>query len=134
MWRTDNVENQKRDYFISILIVVAVIALFVYLIFGGTTGSRNGNDAKDAVRETQEYSKQSADAVRSAGDKIKSAGEQLDRSISRVNRAAESADRVQKRIDRNAETIAECRDIIADGRRELNEAADIFRQIDEENR
>lgn len=126
-------ENQKRDYFISILIVVAVIALFVYLIFGGTTGSRNGNDAKDAVREAQEYSTKSADAVRSAGKQIKSVGEQLDRSISRVDRAAESADRVQKRIDRNAETIAECRDIIADSRRELDEAAELFRQIDEEN-
>ena len=127
-------ENQKRDYFISILIVVAVIALFVYLIFGGTTGSRNGNDAKDAVREAQEYSTKSADAVRSAGKQIKSVGEQLDRSISRVDRAAESADRVQKRIDRNAETIAECRDIIADSRRELDEIESIFRQIDEENR
>ena len=127
-------ENQKRAYFIGILIVVAVIALFVYLIFGGTTGSRNGNDAKDAVRDTQEYSKQSADAVRSAGKQIKSAGEQLDRSISRVDRAAESADRVQERIDENSRTIAECRDIIADSRRELDEAADIFRQIDEENR
>lgn len=68
----------------------------------------------------QEYSKQSADAVRSAGEQIKSAGEQLDRSISRVDRAAESADRVQKRIDENSRTIAECRDLIKDSRRQKN--------------
>lgn len=128
-------ENQKRDYFIGILIVIAVVALFIYLICTGTTGgSRNGNDAKNTVREAQEYSTKSADAVRSAGKQIKSVGEQLDRSISRVDRAAESADRVQKRIDENSRTIAECRDLIADGRRELDEAADIFRQVDEENR
>ena len=127
-------DNQKRAYFIGGLAVAVVVALLVYLICTGTGGNRNGNDAKDAVREAQEYSTKSADAVRSAGEQIKSAGEQLDRSISRVDRAAESADRVQKRIDRNAETIAECRDLIADSRRELDEAADIFRQVDEENR
>lgn len=125
-------ENQKRAYFIGGLAVAVVVALFIYLVCTGT--SRNGNDAKDAVRDTQEYSKQSADAVRSAGKQIKSAGEQLDRSISRVDRATESADRVQKRIDENARTIAECRDIIKDSRRELDEIESIFRQIDEENR
>lgn len=132
MRRTDNVDNQKRAYFIGGLAVAVVVALFIYLVCTGT--SRNGNDAKDAVRDTQEYSKQSADAVRSAGKQIKSAGEQLDRSVSRVDRAAESADRVQKRIDENSRTIAECRDLIADGRKEFDEAADIFRQVDEENR
>ena len=125
---------EKKKIIAVACAVVAVCALLIYLICTGTGGNRNGNNAKDTVRETQEYSKQSADAVRSAGDEIKSAGEQLDRSISRVDRAAESADRVQKRIDRNAETIAECRDLIADSRRELDEAADIFRQVDEENR
>lgn len=114
--------------------IFAVVALFVYLICSGTAGGRNGNDAKDAVREAQEYSTKSADAVKRAGDQVKSAGEQLDRSISRVDRASESADRVQKRIDENSRTIAECRDLIADGRRELDEDADIFRQVDEENR
>lgn len=124
---------EKKKTIAVACVIFAVCAVLVYLICTGAAGSRNGNDAKDAVREAQEYSTKSADAVRSAGEQIKSAGEQLDRSISRVDRAAESADRVQKRIDRNAETIAECRDLIADSRRELNEAADIFRQIDEEN-
>lgn len=126
---------EKKKIITIACVIFATVALFVYLIFSGTTGgNRNGNNAKDTVREIKNYSKQSADAVRSAGEQIKSAGEQLDRSISRVDRATESADRVQKRIDRNAETIAECRDIIADSRRELDEAADIFRQVDEENR
>lgn len=125
---------EKKKIITIACVIFATVALFVYLIFSGTTGGGNGNDAKDAVREAQEYSTKSADAVRSARDEIKSAGDQLDRSISGVDRAAESADRVQERIDRNAETIAECRDIIADSRRELNEAADIFRRIDEENR
>lgn len=125
-------ENQKRAYFIGGLAVAVVVALFIYLVCTGT--SRNGNDAKDAVREAQEYSTKSADAVKRAGDQVKSVGEQLDRSISRVDRAAESADRVQKRIDENSRTIAECRDLIADGRRELDEVTDIFRQVDEENR
>lgn len=126
-------ENQKRAYFIGGLAVAVVVALLVYLIFSGTGGNRNGNNAKDTVREAQEYSTKSADAVRSAGEQIKSAGEQLDRSISRVDRAEEAAGRVQKRIDSNAETIAECRDIITDSRKELDEAADIFRRVDEEN-
>lgn len=125
---------EKKKIITIACVIFATVALFVYLIFSGTTGGGNGNDAKDAVREAQEYSTKSADAVRSAGEQIKSAGEQLDRSISRVDRAAESANRVQKRIDENSRTIAECRDIIADSRRELNEAAELFRQIDEENR
>lgn len=125
-------DNQKRAYFIGGLAVAVVVALFIYLVCTGT--SRNGNDAKDAVREAQEYGTKSADAVRSAGKQIKSVGEQLDRSISRVDRAAESADRVQKRIDDNSRTIAECRDLIAESRRELDEAANIFKQVDEENR
>lgn len=125
---------EKKKIIAVACAIFAVVALFVYLICSGTCGNGNGNDAKDAVREIKNYSEQSADAVKRAGDQVKSAGEQLDRSISRVDRAAESADRVQKRIDRNAETIAECRDIIADSRRELDETADIFRQVDEENR
>lgn len=125
---------EKKKIITIACVIFATVALFVYLIFSGTTGGRNGNDAKDAVREAQEYSTKSADAVKRAGDQVKSAGEQLDRSISRVDRAEESAGRVQKRIDENAETIAECRSLIADSRRELDEAADIFRQIDEENR
>lgn len=125
---------EKKKIIAVACAIFAICAVLVYLICTGTTGGRNSDDAKDAVRESQEYSTKSADAVRSAGEQIKSAGEQLDRSISRVDRAAESADRVQKRIDRNAETIAECRDIIADSRRELDEIESIFRQIDEENR
>ena len=97
---------EKKKIIAVACAVIAVVALFIYLICTGT--GRNGNDAKDAVREAQEYSTKSADAVKRAGDQVKSAGEQLDRSISRVDRATESADRVQKRIDRNAETIAEC--------------------------
>lgn len=124
---------EKKKIITIACAVFAICAVLVYLICTGTTGSRNGNDAKGAVREAQEYSKQSADAVRSAGEQIKSAGEQLDRSISRVDRAAESADRVQKRIDENSRTIAECRDIIKDSRRELDEVAELFRQVDEEN-
>ena len=124
---------EKKKIITIACAIFAVCALLVYLIFSGTTDTGHGNDAKDAVREDQEYSKQSADAVRSAGEQIKSAGEQLDRSISRVDRAAESADRVQERIDENSRTIAECRDIIADSRKELDEAAELFRQIDEEN-
>lgn len=125
---------EKKKIITIACAVFAICAVLVYLICTGTTGSRNGNDAKGAVREAQEYSTKSADAVRSARDEIKSAGEQLDRSVSRVDRAAESADRVQERIDENSRTIAECRDIIADSRRELNEAAELFRQIDRENR
>lgn len=125
---------EKKKIIAIACAVIAVVALSIYLICTGTAGSRNGNDAKDAVREAQEYSTKSADAVRSARDEIKSAGEQLDRSISSVDRAAESADRVQKRIDRNSRTIAECRDLIADSRKELDEAESIFRQIDEDNR
>lgn len=117
---------EKKKIITIACAVFAICAVLVYLICTGTTGSRNGNDAKGAVREAQEYSTKSADAVRSAGEQIKSAGEQLDRSISRV-------DRVQERIDENSRTIAECRDIIADSRRELNEAAELFRQIDREN-
>ena len=124
---------EKKKIIAVACVIFATVALLVYLICTGTGGNRNGNNAKNTVRETQDYSKQSADAVRSAGEQIKSAGEQLDRSISRVDRAAESADRVQERIDENSRTIAECRDIIADSRRELNEAAELFRQIDREN-
>lgn len=125
---------EKKKIIAVACAVFAICAVLVCLIFSGTTGNGNGGDAKNAVREIKNYSEKSADAVRSAREQIKSAGEQLDRSVSRVDRAAESADRVQKRIDRNAETIAECRDIIADSRRELDEAAELFRQIDEENR
>ena len=124
---------EKKKIITVACAVIAVVALSIYLICRCTAGSRNGNDAKNAVREIKNYSEQSADAVKRAGDQVKQAGEQLDRSISRVDRAAESANRVQKRIDENTETIAECRSLITDSRRELNEAADIFRQIDEEN-
>lgn len=124
----------KKRIYLTICAVFAVVALFIYLIFSGTTDPRHGNNAKNAVREIKNYSEQSADAVKSAGAEIKRAGEQLDRSISRVDSATESADRVQKRIDRNAETIAECRSLIADSRRELDEAAELFREIDAENR
>ena len=123
----------KKRIYLTICAVVAVLSVLVCLIFSGTTDPGHGNDAKDAVRKAQEYSAKSTDAVKRAGDQVKQAGGQLDRSISRVDRAAESADRVQERIDENTRTIAECRDIIADSRRELDEAADIFRQIDEEN-
>lgn len=125
---------EKKKIIAVACAVVAVCAVLVYLICTGTAGSRNGNDAKDAVREAQGYSTKSADAVRSAGEQIESAGEQLDRSISRVDRAAESADRVQKRIGENSRTIVECRDLVKDSRRELDEAAELFRQVDEENR
>lgn len=125
---------EKKKIIAVVCAVVAVVALFIYLIFSGTTDPGNGGDAKNTVREVKNYSEQSADAVKRAGDQVKQAGEQLDRSISRVDRAEEAAGRVQKRIDSNAETIAECRSLITDGRRELNEAAELFRQIDEENR
>ena len=124
----------KKRIYLTICAVFTVVALFIYLLFSGTTDDGNGNDAKNAVREIKNYSEQSTAEIKSAGNEIRQAGEQLNRSIGRVDRATESANRVQERIDENSRTIAECRSLIAESRRELDEASELFRQIDEENR
>ena len=64
---------EKKKIIAVACVIFTIVALFVYLIFSGTTGGGNGNDAKDAVREAQNYSEQSADAVKRAGDQVKQA-------------------------------------------------------------
>lgn len=96
MWRTDNVENQKRAYFIGGLAFIVVIAIVIWFACAGRStvhDLRNGsNDIRNELDGARTAQQEQADTLRQAGEAAeRSAGaiedsEKTNQEISRIER------------------------------------------------
>jgi len=109
MRRTDNVENQKRAYFIGGLAVAVVISIVIWFACAGRStvhDLRNGsNDIRNELESAQDRQREERQAVDTAAD----AAERSAGAVENSQRAAEEIQSIE-RSDR--ELIENCQSII----------------------
>lgn len=87
-----------------------------------------------AVQHVESDNREARRQINSASAKINSAQKQLRRSIQRTGEITESVKRTKERTDGNSKIIGECEDIVSAGRSDIEEARNIFADIDERNK
>lgn len=108
MWRTDNVENKKRAYFIGGLAFLVVIAIVIWFTCAGRStvhDLRNGsNDIRNELDNARTAQQGQVDTLRQASEATeRSAGaiensEQANQEISRIERTDAELIRESKSI------------------------------------
>lgn len=134
-----NVEKIK-EFFNAHLVDVICIVAFVFFIIGCWclyTADRTASDYHDVNRSVQQAQTDNHAArqqVGTAQSEIKSAQVELNRSIQRTDRSAKRINLAKSRTAENEKIIDDCQQLISAGRRDAQEAEDIFRSVDQQNK
>lgn len=109
MWRTDNVDNQKRAYFIGGLAVAVVVAIVIWFACAGRTSIHDLRNGADAVRTELAGART---AQQEQADTLRQAGEAAERSAGAIE-DSEKTNQEISRIERtDAELISESKSIL----------------------
>ena len=96
MWRTDNVDNQKRAYFIGGLAVAVVVAVIIWFACAGRStvhDLRNGsNDIRNELESAQDRQREERQAIDTAAD----AAERSTEAVGNSQRAAEEIQNIER--------------------------------------
>lgn len=87
-----------------------------------------------AVQSVESDNREARQQIGNATAEINSAQKQLDQSVKRVDRITERTQQAKRRVDDNSKIVRECQDIVDAGRRDVEEARNIFADIDERNK
>ena len=129
-------EKFIKNHIVDVFMCVAVL-FFVVGCWCLYTANRTANDyhhVTDTVQQAEADNREARRQIDSAADQVDSAQKQLRRSIQRTGEITESVKRTKERTDGNSKIIGECEDIVSAGRRDTEEARNIFRDIDERNK
>lgn len=129
-----------KEFIENHIVDIVCITAFVFFVFGIWllyTANRTANeyhDVTDTVQSVESDNQQARQQINSASAEINSAQKQLSVSIKRTDRITERTQQAKKRVDSNSKIIGECQNLIDSGRRDTEEARNIFRDIDERNK
>ena len=87
-----------------------------------------------AVQHVESDNREARRQIGNASKQIEHAQNKLNDSIKRTGEITNRVNNAQKRIDGNAEIVRECQNLIDAGRRDAEEARNIFADIDERNK
>ena len=93
----------------------------------------DSHDAIVTIQSIKDDNKSARDNITDAAGQIDAAQSNIERGQADINAATRSVDELQARTDERAAVIDECQDIIAAGRRNIEEAKSIFESIDKAN-
>ena len=133
----EKIKEFISDHFLDFVIVGFCALFFIWGVWLLYTASRTANDyhhVNDTVQSAERDNQQARQQIDSATGKVESAEKQLDRSIQRAGEITNRVNSAQKRVDSNSKIVGECQDIIGAGRRDSEEARNIFADIDERNK
>lgn len=125
-----------KNHIVDVFMCVAVL-FFVVGCWCLYTANRTANDYRDVhdtVQSIESDNREARQQIGNASEQIKHAQNKLNDSIKRTGEITNRVNNAQKRIDGNAEIIGECQTLIDAGRRDTEEARNIFRDIDERNK
>lgn len=131
----EKIKEFIQNHLVDIVISASVI-FFVFGIWLLYTANRTANDyhhVSDTVQSIESDNQQARRQINSASAKINSAQKQLSVSIKRTDRITERTQQAKNRIDGNVEIVRECQNLIGAGRRDTEEARNIFADIDKAN-
>ena len=125
-----------ENHIVDIVCITAFIffVLGIWLLY---TANRTANDyhhVTDTVQSIESDNKQAEREIKSASAEVEHAQKQLSVSIKRTDRITERTQQAKSRVDDNSKIIGECEDIISAGRRDTEEARNIFKPVDERNK
>lgn len=122
------------------IVDIVCITAFIFFVLGSWllyTANRTANDyhdVHDTVQSVESDNREARQQVGNATAEIDSAQKQLDRSVQRIDRITERTQQVKRRVDSNSKIIGECEDIVDAGRRDVEEARNIFESVDKANK
>lgn len=108
MWRTDNVDNQKRAYFIGGLAVALVISVIIWFACAGRStvhDLRNGsNGIRNELESAQDRQREERQAVDTAADAADRSTEAVENS-QRTTEEIKSIERTDRELIENCQRI-----------------------------
>ena len=122
------------------IVDIVCITAFIFFVLGSWllyTANRTANDyhdIHDTVQSVENDNREARQQINSASEQIEHAQKQLNVSIKRTDRITERTQQAERRVDDNSKIIGECQDIVDAGRRDTEEARNIFADIDERNK
>ena len=122
------------------IVDIVCITAFIFFVLGSWllyTANRTANDyhdVHDTVQSVESDNREARQQVGNATAEIDSAQKQLDRSVQRIDRITERTQQDKRRVDSNSKIIGECEDIVDAGRRDVEEARNIFESVDKANK
>ena len=109
MWRTDNVDNQKRAYFIGGLVVAVVVAIVIWFACAGRTSIHDLRNGADAVRTELDGART---AQQEQADTLRQASEATERSAGAVENSKRANQEISSIERTDAELIRESKSIL----------------------
>ena len=109
MWRTDNVDNQKRTYFIGSLAVAVVVAIVIWFACAGRTSIHDLRNGADTVRNELDNART---AQQGQVDTLRQASEATERSAGAVENSQRTVEEISRIEQTDAELIREGRSIL----------------------
>ena len=124
------------DNFIYILLAVLFFCGigYAWLLYTECRTENDYHDVCESVRAIESDNREARRAVDSASAEIEHAQNQLSRSVERTGGITNRVNNAKERVDGNTKVIGECQNLIDAGRRDTQEARNIFRDIDERNK
>ena len=125
-----------KNHIVDVFMCVAVL-FFVVGCWCLYTANRTANDynhVTDTVQQVKADNRNARQQIGNATAEINSAQKQLSVRIMRTDRITERTQQAKSRGDDNSRIVRECQDIVDSGRRDTEEARNIFRDIDERNK
>ena len=126
-------EYKKRPLYIACVLIVIVAAVGYLLCRHYDHTAGNSGNAVVTIQQIKDDNQSARDDIKSAGDKIRESTEDIDGTIARIDDSLQSIERLQESTAENARKIDDCRNLVGEGRRNLEEASRILRDVDKAN-
>lgn len=124
---------KKRPIYIACVLIVIIAAVGYLLCRHHDRAAGNGSNAAVTIQQVKDDNQSARDDIKSARDKIGDAKQGIDGTITRIDDSLQSIERLQESTAENARKIDDCRNLVGEGRRNLEEASRILRDIDKAN-
>lgn len=109
MWKTDNVDNKKRAYFIGSLAVAVVVAIVIWFACAGRTSIHDLRNGADTVRNELDNART---AQQGQVDTLRQASEATERSAGAVENSKRANQEISNIEQTDAELIRESQSIL----------------------
>lgn len=130
------IEEFIKNHIIDVFVCVAVLFFVIgcWCLYTANRTTNDYNHATDTVQSVESDNQQARQQIGNATAEINSAQKQLRRSIQRTGEITERTQQAKSRVDDNSRIVRESQDIVDAGRRDVEEARNIFADIDERNK
>ena len=127
-------EHKKRPIYIACVLIVIIAAVGYLLCRHHDRAAGNGSNAVITIQQIKDDNQSARDDIKSAGKQIGDAKQGIDRAITGIDNSLQSVERLKESTAENARKIDDCRNLVGEGRRNLEEASRILGDINKTNK